>query len=367
MSFSDEIKTLAGHVTEHKEHCRTEEATKQALIVPFIRILGYDVNDPKEVVPEFTADVDPKRSDRVDYAIMKDDKPIMMFECKAVNSNLEKDEKWKQLFLYFAATEVKFAILTNGVDYQFFSDLDKRNKMDQRPFLEFNLLNIDDSAIEELKRFTKEEFDPDDIRIAAVELKYTREINRILFEQLKEPSEEFIKFFTSRIYSGRKMRQTVIQRFSPLTRKAFKQFITDQAYAWMKSGPGNGNGASIREEADSDGVLGVENLGGPLVTSTTEEELQGYFIVKAILHGTIDLKRVQMRDYKAFCGVLLDDSKKKPICRLRFNSPQNKRLGLINEHSEEEQVPIEDLNDIYKYADRLKAAVLSYQHLTPTG
>jgi hypothetical protein len=251
------------------------------------------------------------------------------------------------------------------VDYQFFSDLDKRNKMDQRPFLEFNLLNIDESAIEELKRFTKEEFDPDDIRIAAVELKYTREIKRILSEQLDEPTDEFIKFFASKIYPGRNLRQTVIRQFSPLTRQAFSQFITDQAYAWMKSRTGNENGAASHENANAS-IIG-EEPGESKVTVTTEEELQAYYMVKAILCNTVDVKRIAMRDVTQYCGILLDDNNRKTICRLRLNSATKRYLGFLNAQKQEERVTIEDLDDIYKYADRLKAAVLSYEQISPTS
>ncbi len=229
----DEIKALAERISDKIERLQTEEATKAALIMPFIGALGYDVFDPAEVIPEYTADFGVNRGARVDYAIMQDGKPIILFECKSADVPLD-DRQVAQLAGYFAATDARFAILTNGVMYRFYSDLDKSNKMDLKPFLEINMLELDIELCLELRRFTKVSFDVSDNVEAAVELKYTKEIKRLLSEQLTEPSDEFVKFFVSQIYSGRKVK-SVEKRFEEYTRLAFNQFVNEHVYERFKS------------------------------------------------------------------------------------------------------------------------------------
>ena len=304
MDFIEQICAFAEGVPGRAEAVQTEEATKTALILPFLRVLGYDTSDPREVVPEFTADFGTKKGQRVDYAIFKDGKPIMLVECKAAGANLDQEHA-SQLFQYFAATDARFGVLTNGVVYRFYSDLDQKNKMDTKPFFELNMLGIDDVLVQELQKFTKPSFDLDALRAAAAELKYTKEIKRIMSDQLREPSDDFVKLFASQIYSG-KITQSVKERFGQLTRQALNQFINDRVYDRLKSalptdgepsvvqktGPSEDQAALIAElDSEEDGIV------------TTEEELQAYFIVKAILHETVDVKRIVLHDWKNFCAV----------------------------------------------------------------
>ena len=75
MDFTDRIRKLADRLHDRRPHIHTEEATKQSLVIPFIRDLGYDIYNPAEVVPEYTADLDTKKGEKVDYAILKDAAP----------------------------------------------------------------------------------------------------------------------------------------------------------------------------------------------------------------------------------------------------------------------------------------------------
>ena len=193
MSLEDDLQAISARIPDQIDHLQTEEATKTALVMPFINALGYNVFDPTEVVPEFTADIGTKRGEKVDYAIIKDGKPIILFECKAASVELD-DSHASQLFRYFVNTPAHFGILTNGIIYRFHSDLDAPNVMDQKPFMELNMLDLDDGAVKELERFTKSAFDLESTIEAAGELKYTREIKRILAQQLRDPSGEFIRF-----------------------------------------------------------------------------------------------------------------------------------------------------------------------------
>ena len=200
MDFSEKIHALGIKVQKSVDLIQTEEATKQAFLIPFIMALDYDVYDPTEVVPEFTADVGTKKGEKVDYAIMRDGQPIMLIEAKWCGINLEKEHA-SQLYRYFSVTESRIAILTNGVKFRFYADLEKPNQMDSRPFLEFDLLDIQEPLIPELKKLTKSHFDLNKLVSAAAELKYTTEIKQILANQLVKPSDDFVKFFASRVYS----------------------------------------------------------------------------------------------------------------------------------------------------------------------
>jgi hypothetical protein len=224
MDFIDKIRELSARIPKQLEHIQTEEATKNALVMPFISALGYNVFDPTEVTPELCADVGVKKGEKVDYAILREGEPIILFECKHHAADLGKVHA-SQLYRYFSVTEARFGVLTNGLVYWFYTDLEAPNKMDEKPFFEFNMLDIKESAVEELKKFSKSIFDLDYILTTASELKYTREITRLLVEQMQEPTEEFVRFFASRVYSGR-MTQGVREQFAQLTKQAFKQLLT---------------------------------------------------------------------------------------------------------------------------------------------
>jgi predicted type IV restriction endonuclease len=199
MSLQDQIRALADRAPGIIDEILTEEATKNFLIMPFIQSLGYNVFDPKELIPEFDANVGASKKYKLDYAILKEGKPIILIECKSAKDALAGDEGWSQLFHYFAATAARVAILTNGIVYRFYADLDEPNKMDKKPFLEIDLLNLKDSAVDELNRITKDTFQHDEVVAAATELKYVGGIVDLLTEQVVEPSEEFTKFFFAKL------------------------------------------------------------------------------------------------------------------------------------------------------------------------
>lgn len=358
MDFADRIRELAKRIPNQLQHIRTEEATKNALVMPFISALGYNVFDPMEVTPELDADVGIKKGEKVDYAILKDGKPIILFECKAVSANLD-DVHASQLYRYFSVTETKIGVLTNGIIYRFFSDLEATNKMDSKPFLEVDLLSADEIVLSELKKFSKATFELGSILANANDLKYTREIKRILGQEINQPSEEFVRFFASKVYPGR-MTQSVRDQFTEITKKAIQQFISERVSDRLKSALAQEQEA-VKVAAPAEAVPATEEA----QVRTTEDELHGYYIVKAILSQLVDPERVFMRDQKSYCSVLLDDSNRKQICRLWFNSAQ-KYVGLFDVTKNEVRTPIQNLSDIYKLSDQLKETVRRFE-LKPPG
>jgi hypothetical protein len=356
MDLEDQLKAIAARIPKQIDLIKTEEATKNAFIMPFINALGYNVFDPMEVVPEFIADVGLKKGEKVDYFIQHNAKPAILVECKTVGSKLRL-ENASQLFRYFTVTEARFAILTNGINYEFYTDIEAPNKMDSKPFFEFSMLSLDVRSLAEIKKFSKPFFDVEKILSNASELKYLKQIKALLNSELEAPTDDFVRLFTSRVYSGR-FTESVKEQFTSLVQNALRDFVREKINERLQSAidveapaqPRAGNGEVVGDgDQDEEGVV------------TTEEEIEGYHIVRAILAGTVDAGRVVMRDTKSYCGVLLDDNNRKPICRLRFNFSQ-KYLGLFDDAKNEERFPLTALSDIYQFANRLKDTVTRYDN-----
>jgi predicted type IV restriction endonuclease len=360
MDLIDQLQSLSARILKQLNHLQTEEATKTALVMPFINALGYNVFDPTEVVPEFTADVATKKGEKVDYAIFVDGKPAILFECKWSGADLNKEHA-AQLQRYFHVTDARFAILTNGILYRFYTDLEQPNKMDAKPFFEFNMLDVKEAAVEELKRFSRSKFHLEALLSAAGELKYTKEVKRLMAEQFSAPSEEFVRFFAKQVYPGTLTANAKAQ-FTEIVQRAAHQLTSDQI------------GERLRVALGEEKVPALAPLPPQLETQvsqtdeasatnqgivTTEEELEGYYIVKAILCSVIDPARVKIRDVQSYCGILLDDNNRKPICRLHFNFSQ-KYIGLFDEAKNEERLPIDKTDEIYKFAERLRSTVTNY-------
>lgn len=347
MDFIDQIRLIASRVPNQAGHLQTEEATKNALVLPFIKALGFDVFDPTEVRPELTADVGVKKGEKVDYAILREGKPIIIMECKKYGTDLRKIQA-TQLFRYFTVTETRFGVLTNGIHYFFYTDLDQPNMMDARPFLEFNLLDFRDQDAEELKKFTKSSFDINNILSTATDLKYTKEIQRVLNEQLQSPSEEFVRLLAGKVYNGR-MTQVVKDQFTHLTKRAFQQLVSDKINDRLKVALAD-DGVSAAEPTEP--VIPPAENEEKVITSP--DEWEAFYIVRAILREVVDPKIVTIRDAQSYCAVLFDDNNRKPICRFYFNS-KNKSVGVFDAQKVETRTGISDLTELYKLADSLKA------------
>lgn len=357
MDLIDKILELSAQAPRQLDYISTEEATKNAFVMPFIQALGYNVFDPTEVVPEFTADVGIKKGEKVDYAIMQDNKAIILIEVKSAKTDLSQVHA-SQLFRYFTVSEARFGILTNGIEYRFHTDLEKANKMDEKPFLIFNMLDVDERLINELKKFTKISFDVDNILSSANELKYKREIQQLIDAEYNNPSDEFVRLLTKQVYSGQ-LRQSVIEEFTEIVKQAFRGFINDKIASRLQTAIESETSTQETQAVEPEEESSESTVEQEDGIETTQEEMDGYYIVKAILREIIDAERIAMRDVRSYCGILLDDNNRQPICRLHFNRTQ-KYMGLFDEDKNENRVPIEKLDDIYKYADQLKKTVKYY-------
>ncbi len=341
MEFVDKINQLKERVASLKDNLQTEEATKNALVMPFLSVLGYDVFNPMEVVPEYIADSRFKKDEKVDYAIIKDNKPIILIECKKVdNDKLDVKKHAGQLFKYFTASKSKFIILTNGVIYKFFSDIDEPNILDKEPFFTFNLSEFKESQLETLMEFCKENFDIDKAYSNAGNLKYIKQFEQVIEKEYKSPSDDFVRYLLDKsgIYDGIKTAK-VIEKHRKTTTEAFNLFMSKIMKTSLDF-----NLASKKDD---------ENLKNKVVT--TVEELEGYAIVKSILNSHIDISRVTYRDNSSYFNVLLDDNIRKTICRLYFNRTQ-KYIAFL-EGNKETKTPINSINDIFSFSEQIKSKI----------
>jgi len=359
LDYIDQLRILSARIKNTKDLIQTEEATKTSMIMPLIQILGYNVFDPLEVTPEFIADIGTKKGEKVDYAILKECKPIIIFECKKVDSDLNINNAG-QLFRYFHVTAARFAVLTNGIVYKFFTDLEEPNKMDEKPFFEFNILEFRDRDVEELKKFAKTSFDVDTILTTASDLKFTRAIKNKLSEWMANPSEEFVKLVSTELLGSKRFTGAVKDQFTAITQRAFEQLISEKINERLKGAMT----PDVIEKIPTPPVVESIEVAEEKKIVTTEEEIEGFYAVRAIVRELVQPKRVFMRDAQSYCAILLDDNNRKSLCRLHFNNTQKLRLGIVGPSKEEELFPLDVVDDIFKYADKIKSILSAYLNVS---
>ncbi|MBS5485518.1 type I restriction endonuclease [Parabacteroides sp.] len=357
MDFKDAIKQLSERVLKLKDNILTEEATKNAFIMPFINVLGYDVFNPLEVVPEMTCDIAMKKGEKIDYAIIKEGEPILLIECKHWAQDLNLHDN--QLIRYFNVSKAKFGILTNGITYRFYTDLIEPNKMDEKPFLEVDITDLKDNQIEELKKFHKSYFDVDNVLSSANELKYTGELKAILAKEFVTPSPDFVKYFAKQVYDGI-ITAKLLEQFTSLTKKSISTYINDLISERLKSALNTEETVSSQEKSVPSNVEQATEDGNDNKIITTEEEIESYIIVKSILRPFIDISRVVYRDAQTYFAVLLDDNNRKPICRMYFNGLTKKYIATFDENKKETKHEIKCLDDIFNYSQQLKDIISFY-------
>ena len=341
MDFLEEIKAFTNQIEARINVCQTEEATKMSLIVPFFQILGYDVFNPAEFCPEFTADVGIKKGEKVDYAIMENGNPVVLIECKWCGEKLDK--YGSQLFRYFSTTTAKFGILTNGVNYKFYTDLEEANKMDLVPFLEIDLKNIKENQLAELRKFCKSNFDSDRIFSTAEELKYSSLIKQLLTNELDDPSESFIRYILNNIYDGVKT-QKALEKFSPIIKKSFIAFVNEIVNQKISSALTTES--DVKEEVAED----VEDIVESKII-TPQEELDAFYIVRAILSEFVPTDDIIYKDTERYFGIFYKNLRQ-TLCRLYMNT-KNKSLMIPDKDKTYAKYELGAVSDIFKYKEQL--------------
>lgn len=364
MDFVDQVKAFASTIPPKLGSIKTEEATKHFLIMPFIQqILGYDAFNPDEVMPEYDANVGAAKKFKLDYAIFQNSQPAILIECKCYGNDFSKDHEWSQLFAYFMATDARIGVLTDGVIYKFYADLEKPNKMDKVPFLELDLLNLNESTIREVSKLTKSAFNIDEAITAASELKYVGGIKKLLKKQVEAPSDEFVKYFFKDLCPGNNFVGQLKEEFIGYTRRAIKEFIREEIENLLDEAAGRSKPKqeTIKAEPEAEIEREITNK----QPEFTDDEREAYHILKSIIRQVIEPTRITYKDTINYCNILLDGNSLRPIARLYFNNPKSKKLEIFSMDANgtkiTDKVSIDNLNEIYQYADKFKAIVAAYE------
>lgn len=358
MDFKDTILQLADRIAKQKDAITTEEGTKNAFIMPMIASLGYDIFNPFEVVPEMDCDLIKKKGEKIDYAIMKDDSPILLIECKHCNQNLNLHDT--QLQKYFVASNARFGVLTNGIEYRFYTDLEKVNLMDEKPFLIVNMLDLSENDIEQLKKFHKSYYNESDILSTASELKYTTEIKSILNREFVSPTPNFVKFFIRQVYDGQAT-QKVVEQFAPIVKKSItsvvNDIISDRLNVAIKSGEQQDVPAAqeeiqpVEDDALPDGVVAMDKENGII---TTQDEIDAYNIIRSILRKFISANKIVYKDFKTYFAIGIENPSYWWICRLSFGSRKKSICFPTEDYKSQEKYDIDNIDSIFDCIGKLE-------------
>lgn len=353
MDLKIKLAQLHQRVVGLKDQITTEEATKNAFVMPFIQILGYDIFNPTEVIPEHICDIGTKKGEKVDYVIRKNNEPILIFECKHWKENADAHNS--QLHRYYHVSKARFGVLTNGTIYNFYADLEKPNIMDEKPFLTIDLEDLKDNAIKILESFTKNEYNVETILDSAEGLKYIKAIRKEFEKEIEQPSDELIKLLVNRFFD-KPLIASRMATFKEYTKKALTISINESISDRLKSALHINEMPVTSSEIKAPPI--DENTESKV--NTTEEELEAFQIVKAILREKIPVNRIAPRDTQSYFGVLLDDNNRKPICRFHFNTA-NKYLEVFpNGKDAGEKTQLNSLDEIYNFRAQLHQTLENY-------
>jgi hypothetical protein len=349
------LEQLHQRVDALKDQINTEEATKNAFVMPFIQILGYDIFNPTEVIPEFVCDIGTKKGEKIDYVIKRDGEPILIIECKNWKENVDAHNS--QLHRYYHVSKSRFGVLTNGHIYNFYADLEKPNIMDEKPFFTLDISNLKDTSLKILENFSKKGYNLVEILDSAEGLKYIKAIRNEFEKEIQEPSDEIVRLLVNRFFN-KPLTAPRLVAFKEYTKKAFSSSINESINFRLK------NALNITESLPSKNAENTtaidENIEIPKFI-TTEEEIEGSQIVKAILREILPASRIAFRDTQSYFGVLLDDNNRKPICRLHFNST-NKYVELFHNGKDKgEKKLISSLEEIYDFKIELLTTIKNYE------
>jgi hypothetical protein len=355
MDLKIKLEQLQQKVSGLKDQISTEEATKNAFVMPFIQILGYDIFNPTEVIPEHVCDIGTKKGEKVDYVIKNNDEPIFIIECKHWRESADAHNS--QLHRYYHVSKTRFGILTNGIIYNFYTDLEKPNIMDEKPFFTINIEDLKDSSIKILESFTKKDYNLESILDSAEALKYIKAIRKEFEKEIESPSDEIVKLLVGRFFE-KPMTANRMLSFKEYTKKALATSINESISFRLKSAL-NINEQIEKQEEDIKTSLPIdENNDSKIVT--TEEELEGFQIVKAIMREKIPAARIAYRDTLSYFGILLDDNNRKPLCRLHFNTANKYIETFHNGKDAGEKVLLNNLDEIYNFREELHKTLENY-------
>ena len=323
MAFHDDLAGHTDRIRQRMPHVQGEEATKQALVVPLLQVLGYDVFDPREVRPEYVADFAVKKAgqfEKIDYTICVNGTAAIFIECKPLGAALE--DHGGQLSRYFNSTpSVKVAMITDGVRIRVFTDLQQPNIMDPQPWLSIDLLSIKPAEIEALRRFRKADFSPNEISALAEEMVYYSVILSFVSAQLLEPNEAFVRFVAGEIPAVGRVTAKVVERLTPILRKALQSAIVDHvARSFDRSAEVGAEvepsaPAKVATQAKSQPEQGAQPPASPATDArasivTTAEEIEANKMISIWVREAKPNAPIGYRDSKSYFTIHQDNLRK---------------------------------------------------------
>ncbi|MCB2291668.1 type I restriction enzyme HsdR N-terminal domain-containing protein [Clostridium sp. CS001] len=331
MDFMEEIKLFSNRIMQIKDKIQTEEAVKTSIILPFFNLLGYDIFNPEEFIPEYTTDVGIKKGEKIDYVIMRESSPVLLIEVKnCPDKNLKRNVS--QLFRYFAVSKARYGLLTNGFSFIFYTDLNEKNIMDTESFFEFNILDLNDKDIIEISKYTKNNFNVDEMYESASELRYLNKIKQLIISQSKKPSDAFVNYILGEMNIGRRTK-TLVDTFRTYTKASLKILLTDNKQSII-----NGNN------------FDVENIENPI--TMTQLELESFYIVKSILRKIIEPENITFIDSATYFTVIIANNSEKWVCKVHMKNKRQISLPYNNEVGEI-FYDFESIDDFYELDNEL--------------
>lgn len=310
-NFSNKLKAHSEHVANMSAFCTTEETTKQALIMPFLDILGFTSYDPRKVKAEYYADFPgAKINERVDYALFCHDVPVMFIEAKSVNE--EVDDHCPQLSRYFNSTpEVTISAITNGREWRFYTDLKQKNIMDPTPFLKIKMDAISASDIAQLFRFRYDKFKPEALRTLAEESVYLSSFTKTISSSLRDVDMEFVRYVASRSSIERQLNQRFLESVTPLVKQAVERAVSAMVVSGLSTHPEDYIQDKKLATTDNEQKKDIIDAENPNII-TTQKEIELFERVKQILQ-TDD--QIDYKDTESYFGVLFEGKTTRWIVR----------------------------------------------------
>lgn len=326
------LQELSSRASVIKNHITNEEGTKTSLILPLFKILGYDIENPQKMIPEYTVE-----NDRVDYSIMQDNAPLLFIEAKSVKEDLNKHKE--QAKKYFNNSDTKIICLTNGLTYNFYSDINKDNIMDDEPFLSFDIEKITDFEIRYLKNLSIDNFTMENYSDVVYQIKATEFIRH----QLENPSDEFIRFVANNI-SNKKKTKKFLEKVKKLIFGSVKDVLSVIS-----------NGKIVISQINTSAKIKSNN---PQII-TTEEELEGYKIIVSILSEIYSVTNLNYKDTQKYFAIIANKKPGNWIARL-YLGVKKKSIMLPDGNNGYKRYQLNDINDLYKYKDELLDSASKY-------
>lgn len=324
MELQNRLLDLSSKVESVKDLVTTEEATKNAFVLPMLLALGYDVYNPAEVIPEMDCDI-ANKGDKVDYAINIDGKPTFILECKQCSKNL--DTFMFQLSKYYVASRARIAILTNGIQYRFYSDFDRTNLMDPKPFFIFDLGHYTDEDVELLGKFSKSAYIENEVLYFFKNRLIVNKVKSFIEEQVANPQSSLVDYVSYCIGDN-------------VSADQLKEAIQIYLKSYIESGTEISD-TNITEEEQQTLIL-------------KGEEYKVYLAVKDILSEYVDEDEIKYTAFKSYFTVNKWGSVWRWIVRFKRNSKGMSICFPLDDYARNEWVKIESVDDLYNMKERIK-------------